>query len=136
MQHYASYTKNKYGTVIFDGYLSGPSTKDHEHDRRGKHTHANVQLTGTMLAHGPQQSFLSNGWNKAQFIYLLTEVLVADGDDILQVENDADVMIVSSALVLCQKTETVVISDATDILVLMIHNFRDMKDLYTSFSKI
>ena len=54
-----------------------------------------------------------------------------DGHDVRQAENDADTMIVSSGLELCQKTETVVISDDTDILVLMIHHFRDdMKDLY------
>ena len=37
----------------------------------------------------------------------------------------------SSALELCQKTEIVVISDDTDILVVMIYHFRDdMKDWY------
>ena len=80
-----------------------------------------MQLTGTMVAHGPQQSFLPNGWNEAQFIYLLTEALVADGHDV----RHADTMIVSSAHELCQKTETVVICDDTDILVLMIYHFRD-----------
>ena len=54
-----------------------------------------------------------------------------DGHDVQQAENDADTMIVSSAHELCHKTETVVISDDTDILVLMIYHFRDdLKDLY------
>ena len=46
----------KYGasTIVFDGYLQGPSTKDHEHIRRSKNMTANVQLRGSMIAHGPQ----------------------------------------------------------------------------------
>ena len=39
---YATYVKKNYGSgchIVFDGYESGPSNKDHEHDRRSRHHH-------------------------------------------------------------------------------------------------
>jgi hypothetical protein len=79
IKQYASYVRHKYGisTIVFDGYLNGPSTKEHEHVRRGKFISADVQLRGSMAAHGPQQSFLSNEQNKSQFISLLNDALQA-----------------------------------------------------------
>ena len=35
-------------TVVFDGYDSGPSTKDHEHDRRTKTTAPDIQGNETV----------------------------------------------------------------------------------------
>lgn len=38
VQKYLSYLRSRYGicSVVFDGYLDGPSTKDHKHFRRKK----------------------------------------------------------------------------------------------------
>ena len=64
----------QYVTYVFDGYLQGHSTKDHEHARRSKNMTANIQFRGSMIAHRPQQSFLlSNERNKSQFLSLLMD---------------------------------------------------------------
>ena len=37
IQRYGTFVNNRYGpnaVVVFDGYLHGPSCKDHEHSRR------------------------------------------------------------------------------------------------------
>lgn len=51
-----SYVRQTYGTftIVFDGYLQGPSTKAHEQVRRNISISANVQLQSSMVAHGPQ----------------------------------------------------------------------------------
>ena len=133
VKQYTTYVREKYGTstIVFDGYLQGPSTKDHEHIRCSKNMTANVQLRGSMIAHGPQQSFLSNERNKSQFIPLLMGALRVDGHSIYQAKNDADTLIVARALNLCCNYLTVVVSDDTDVLVLMVHHFHeDMRELY------
>ena len=133
VKQYTIYVTEKCGTstIVFDGYLQGPSTKDNEHIRRSKNMTANVQLRGSMIAHGPQQSFLSNERNKSQFISLLMGALRVDGHSIYQAKNDADTLIVACALNLCCNYLTVVVSDDTDVLVLMVHHFHeDMRELY------
>src|SRR6218665_2020977 len=58
-----TYIARHYGTcvtIVFDGYSSGPSTKDHEHLRCSTKTAATVNIDFDCLACSDQQSFLAN----------------------------------------------------------------------------
>jgi len=66
VQQYCKCVVKKYGivTVVSSGYQS--STKDHEHQRRGKTTIADLSLQPETDLHCKQANFLSN--NKTQLI--------------------------------------------------------------------
>ena len=68
--------------IVFNGYLQGPYTKDHEHVHRSKNMTANIQLCSSMIAQGSQQSFLSNEINMMDVLRV--------GHGIYQAKNDAD----------------------------------------------
>ena len=84
-----------------------------------------------MRAHGLQRSFLSNERNKSQFISLFMDALRVDGHSVYQAKNDAGTLIVACPLKLCRNDPTFVVSDDTDVLVLMVHHFQEnMRELY------
>jgi len=62
-------------SVVFDGYVSGPSTKDATHLRRqnGRKTACDVHFDGEMLICDTKEKFLSNPGNKQRFIYTLAQ---------------------------------------------------------------
>ena len=74
---YASYVKKKYGIacVVFDGYETGPSTKDHEHIRRTGNSSANVHVESSTEVHQNQNAFLKNDHKKKQLIAILSHHL-------------------------------------------------------------
>ena len=80
---YQKYVNAHYGkcTIVFDGYVAVPSTKDHEHTRRlMKSTIApniSVELENTFTAVS-QKVFFSDSQNKQKFINLLVVQLEAD----------------------------------------------------------
>ena len=79
---YSAYVVKKYGsaTVVFDGYPSGPSTKDFKHQRRTKgHKEPVVSFTEDMVCKGPKDKFLSNRINKPSFISVVGRYLDATG---------------------------------------------------------
>ena len=47
---YMSYVRHRYGTrsIVFDGYSSRPSLKDHEHKRRAGKASADIQISPEM----------------------------------------------------------------------------------------
>ena len=49
---YMSYVRHRYGTcsIVFDGYSSLPSLKDHEHKRRAGKASADIQISPEMNA--------------------------------------------------------------------------------------
>jgi len=134
VKQYVSYVRVKYGNccIVFDGYKQGPSTKDHEHERRAKKACADIQLIDSMEAHVNQETFLSNEGNKAQFIFLLSRYLKSDGQIVHNSTGDADTMIAASALEIATEGKEVnVVADDTDVLILLMHHWRDgMEDIY------
>lgn len=76
-----------------------------------------------------KQEFLSNSENKQRFINLLTEKLQADGVKVHNVQGDADLLIVQTAIDTSQKVPTVLVGDDTDLLILLCHHAKDA-DLY------
>ena len=117
--------------IVFNGYKQSPSVKDHEHQRRLKKTCADIRLGEFMQA---QQIFLSNEYNKSQFISLLSKYLEADGNIVHIADRDADVMIVTCALQYAhQESDVNVVADDTDVLVfcLMVRHMMTPSSLCT-----
>ena len=124
---------DKETVVVFDGYTSGPSTKDPEHKLRSSKTaspHIIVHESKVVVVN--QQSFLNNQKNKDQLIKLLLKHLSHAGHLALQSSGDADVDIAKKALNFALIGETVtVIANDTDIMVLLTYHFREsMGDIF------
>ncbi|KAG1676866.1 hypothetical protein GQR58_014072 [Nymphon striatum] len=72
---YYSYVTSNYGissTVVFDGYIYGPSVKDHEHNRRIMASGAHIQIEHHATVLSNQHGFLANDENKSKLIDQLT----------------------------------------------------------------
>ena len=124
---YVQHVHNSYGlentTVVFDGYPDKPSTKDHAHIRRSKGVKgAKVHFTEDMPCSSKKEHFLSNTTNKQNFIYLLGTKLQASGCIVLHAEEDADRLIVDTAVTSSLNQSTILVADDTDVLVLLIHH--------------
>jgi len=121
-QSYVKYVKNKYGQVaiVFDGYTSGPTTKDNTHARRQKSKPGpEVHFTNDMICTLTKDQFLSNSTNKQKFINVLSAEFEHDGHHVSHAQSDADVLIVQTAIQMAQDYDTVVVGDDTDLLVLL-----------------
>ena len=129
---YNDYILKHYGvcTVVFDGYENGPSTKDHEHQRRITKSTANITINENMVVHRDQDQFLANSNNKLQLISLLSKDLSAAGHNIKQATDDADTLIASCALDIASEESVVVVADDIDILILLLYHFKSgMQDV-------
>ena len=76
---YVSYVEIHYGAsniIVFDGYQSGPTTKDMEQGQRSRKMLAKVIVDPKNIARGPQPAFLANSANKAELINLLKGSLI------------------------------------------------------------
>ena len=77
------------------------------------------------MAHNNQQVFFSNNKIKNQFVQLLSHYLQQDSQIVYNSTGDADTMIVKCALdFAAQGNEVTVVSDDTDILVLLIYHWK------------
>ncbi|KAK4313252.1 hypothetical protein Pmani_015368 [Petrolisthes manimaculis] len=123
--------------VVFDGYKSGPTTKDMTHNRRSKGVFGpKVMFTSTMPLRSKKETYLSNSDNKQNFIDLLCETFKANGIDCVNASADADVMIAKKGIEHARETVTYVIGEDTDLLALLCHYAeRGMNDLYFKSSK-
>lgn len=68
--------------------------------------------------------FLGNQTNKQRFIMLLDNSLQANGFDTRHAVGDADCMIVQTTLDNAQETDTVLVGDDTDLLVLLLYHVK------------
>ena len=121
MMCYVEYVK-KYckPIVVFDGYRSGPSTKDAAHQRRAANgIGPEVKFTPTMLVNQKKEVFLSNPANKQNFIDQLSERLIKAGCTVIHATSDADLLIVSKAVEMSLHSPTTLVGDDTDLLVLL-----------------
>jgi len=126
VNQYLRYVQKKYGKacIVFDGYKTGPSTKDHEHIRRSGNTTADILITLSTEAHKNQEAFLKNENNKKQLIAILTQRFQNEGHAIRNSESDADTLIVATALEYAKNENVTVVADDTDILVLLLYHWR------------
>ena len=131
---YVSYVSRRYHdcVVVFDGYASGPTVKDHEHTRRATLSAPTVSIEEHMPVYHNQSAFMMNGENKKCFVGLLSHCLQEHGVTVLQASDDADTLTVRTALDIAANKKTVtVVADDTDVLVLLVHHLQpDMADIY------
>ena len=128
-EQYVTYVLKKYGhnsVIVFEGYLNGPSCKDHEHQRRaGKASKmsSDILVDDSKPVVVDQQAFLANENNKNSFIQLLRSHFASSSIETHQSDGDADTDIVYAALTLGARNEQVgVVANDTDILVLLVHH--------------
>lgn len=109
--------------VIFDGYESGPSTKDATHDRR-RHgvTSPEIRFVPGMTCTSKKEVFLSNDKNKVRFLELLGQKLKETGCHVIFSTGDADLDIIQTAISVSETSPATVIGEDTDLLILLLHH--------------
>ena len=110
--------------MVFDGYASGPSTKDETHQRRAssQNNGAEVNFKPEMLLTIKKKSFLANSKNKQKFLYFIGSELEETGIKVQHSATDADYNIVSTACPMAKRRSVTIVGDDTDLLVLMLHH--------------
>ncbi|KAK6176044.1 hypothetical protein SNE40_014405 [Patella caerulea] len=123
-------------TVVLDGY-NNHSIKDITHIRHNKGIVSNtVTFTKSMLLRVKKETFLANDANKQRFVLLLKETLIENGIEAVQATDDADLLIVQTAVDKSDTKEVVVFGEDTDLLVLLIHHAKqNLKRIYFTSDK-
>ena len=118
---YIDYIIQHYGRafIVFDGYESGPTTKDNAHIRRNKEQMTEVHFTGSTVINVKKDRFLSNRKNKQSFINLLGRSLEQMGCQVSHARGDADLLIVKTTIESASHFNTVLVADDTDLLILL-----------------
>lgn len=120
---YAAYLKRNFKSdivVVFDGYGNNSSSiKGVERLRRSnKNLCPNILFDQEMSVTVSQETFLSNQNNKTRFIKFLVEYLKRENISVIQADDDADLLIVDTALKILNKI-SVIIAEDIDVLVLL-----------------
>ena len=124
-QMYVDYVMRKYSraTVVFDGYVDGPSIKDVTHKRQtGGRSCSTVHFHGQTILCSKKEDFLRNKENKQRFINMLGSKLEIAGCTVLYSKGDADTMIVKASVECSLQINTIVVGDDTDLLVLLCYH--------------
>ena len=120
--------RTRYGCcvqIVFDGYPSGPTIKDHERKRRATKFCHEIRFEGSMLAHKSQAEFLSISRNKERFVSFLHSHFLDCGFLVIRAHDDADTLIVKTALEIASTGQSVlVVANDTDVLVLLLYHFK------------
>ena len=135
MNHYLQFVKfykpNSY--IIFVGYPENKekSTKTEERQRRQSHFCMTINFELHMQATVSQENFFSNENNKKRFITKLIAKLQAAGYRTKQAYEDADLLIVQTAIdVTTEEKPAVIIAEDVDILVILSQLFPNDKKVY------
>lgn len=126
-QQYVDYVKKYYkeqAVIVFDGYsddIVKKSTKTAERLRRSTKSIATETLFDEMMqVTVNQEKFLANEKNKSRLIEVLKQKFELDGFSVKQHEEDADTLIVTTAMELCKKHDSVVIvGEDVDLLIIL-----------------
>ena len=136
---YTTYVSHhfKRATVVFDGYESGPSTKDAAHLKRSAGVIGpTVHFDGNMNLTTRKELFLTNQANKQRFIKFISDALSSHGTRVLHAKGDADTVIVKTALDSATAHKTTVVGEDTDLLVLLLHHAKpSTKSIFFQSSK-
>ena len=134
INQYVDYVTRHYGVnvvIVFDGYGNGPSIKDHEHDKRSLKASPDVVFDEGKPCIFQQSAFLANEMNKKYFVNALISHLNEAGHEMYQALNDADTLIVKTALAIATTEAVTVVANDTDVLVLLIYHFKiTMSDIF------
>ena len=99
-EKYCNFVLSAYheAVVIFDGYDSGPSTKDVTHSRRYSTLKSpTINLTEDMFT-STQEMFLANSLNKQKFIILIGNKLEKKGCTVIHSQDHTDLNIAMYAI--------------------------------------
>ncbi|PZC75227.1 hypothetical protein B5X24_HaOG206534 [Helicoverpa armigera] len=123
---YVQYLRRHYGhtvTVVFDGYSdSTKNIKASEQRRRTAKISSSSEIIFDefMTVPGNQHQFFANSNNKSRFISMLSDKLRAANFAVKQAQNDADVLIIETAIEKLNATNTIiVVGEDVDLLVLL-----------------
>lgn len=125
---YVQYVQKHYGKcfIVFDGYESA-TTKATEQQRRGNRFRKcpDVDVKDEIVVPFAQEKFLSNAINKAQLIKMLSQLLIDDGNEVINCSGDADTTICHTAINLATagENDVVLVADDTDIFVMLIYHW-------------
>ena len=126
LNRYTEYVKNHYknsAIVVFDGYpenLAEKSTKCAERARRTITCTREVVFDETMPAISSQSKFLSNERNKSRLIAMLITKLTNEGFTVKQAIEDADTLIVTTAIEESAKAKSVpIVGEDVDLLIIL-----------------
>ena len=108
-------------TVVFDGYASSP--KDHDHKRRLKYYCTDIKIRKDISCTTPKKKLLSNLQNKTQLIKLLAGIFRHNGINVVIAKDDADTLIVSTALSISFQEDVEIKGEDTDVLCLLTHHY-------------
>lgn len=107
--------------VLFDGYAA--STKDSTHLRRSKGIIGNiVNKFDADIKLSTKKDFLSNSANKQTLIFLLRKTLQKSTIETIQSHDDADVLIVKTAVQRAAYQPVIFFGEDTDLLNLLCHH--------------
>lgn len=107
---------------MFDGY-DGTSTKGTAHQTQARgNAGAKVTFDEDMQATMKKEQFLANKTNKQHFINMLSTKLRAKNCQTHHAAGDAGLLIVQKAVESAATTDTVLIGDDTDLLILLIYH--------------
>lgn len=115
---YVQYVLQAYGKdsiVVFDNYPKKPATKDEAHMRRAGSS------PRELLVKVSKTHFFANKANTQMFINLLSKYLYSNGIKCIHAEADADRSLVLTTIKSANDTVTVVNSEDTDVLILLLH---------------
>ncbi|KAK4885772.1 hypothetical protein RN001_002043 [Aquatica leii] len=125
-EKYVRYLHRHYGhtvTVVFDGYSdTTKSIKAAEQRRRTTKTTSSSDIIFDEFMKVPanQQQFFANIKNKSRFISMLSDKLTIENIAVKQAQNDADVLIIETAIEKFIATNTtIVVGEDVDLLVLL-----------------
>ena len=130
---YTEYVARKYknAIVVFDGYES-TNTKDMTHQwwSKGK-AGATVTVASNMTTTMKKEQFLANRKNKQQFIFMLSRELEKNNCKTYHASGDADLLIVQIAVQSASTSNTVLVGDDTDLIVLLCYHAKlESHDLF------
>ena len=126
LDRYAEYVKNHYketAIIVFDGYpekLEDKGTKGAECARRMGCATRDTIFDETMPATTSQSKFLSNERNKSRLISMLITRFTSQGFTVKQTHEDADTLIVNTAIEEASTTDSVtIVGEDVDLLVIL-----------------
>ncbi|CAG9769757.1 unnamed protein product [Ceutorhynchus assimilis] len=124
--NYVIHNYNKDCVIVFDGYTKEViSTKESLQRCRSKGSiEISIHAQASVII--PQVDFLKNSQNKTQFINILRTYFEDVGITVHQAPRDADYLITMTAVELSMiKKHVTVVSEDTDIMVLLIHHAKN-----------
>lgn len=126
---YLAYVRKHYGqhiVIVFDGYGENVDcTKQAERNRRYVTPKcAEILFEEDMTATVGRDVFLTNSKNKSRFISMISTFFQEANIAVEQAPGDADLLIIQTALNICQKkhAQVSIVGEDIDLLVLLLHH--------------